>query len=191
VPLLIGTVSQDVSTTWPDSKDEAFEWFGADEEKARAVYDPQGKARLVELFTSLGADRTMHEPARFVARRITESGAPAWLYRFDYAAESLRPKTSAATHASEVPYLFDTLDAAYGDATTPRDRAAARAFHEYAANFVRTGDPNGPGLPPWRRFDVARFELMMFTPVGAAEMQEDPWRQRLELVERAVEARRP
>ena len=131
----------------------------------------------------------MHEPARFVARQMTAAGQPAWLYRFGYVAESLRPKTAGAAQATELPYLFGTLNARYGRTATPNDRKMADTFMGYVAAFARTGDPNRSGLPPWPRYDTGNSKLMMFTTDGDATVQADPWKARLDMIEHAVESR--
>jgi para-nitrobenzyl esterase len=86
---------------------------------------------------------TAHEPARFVARHMTQHGNRVWLYRFSYVAASLRKQWTGAQHASEIPFLFQTLDARYGKDVTEKDRAAAHAINTYVANFVQSGNPNG------------------------------------------------
>ena len=63
-----------------------------------------------------------------------------------------------ATHASEVPYVFDNLGQLplFPDRSVP-DLAAASAadlkvadqVSSYWVNFARSGDPNGASLPPW------------------------------------------
>jgi len=112
--------------------------------------EPGAKA----LVLAIASDLTMHEPSRFVAKRWAASGTPAWLYRFGYVADSARATSRGAEHASDVPYLFATVDARYGARATDRDRAVARQFHGYVANFVKRGDPNGeaclPGPPRTR-----------------------------------------
>jgi para-nitrobenzyl esterase len=101
---------------------------------------------------------------------------------------SLRPKATGAEHASEVAYLFNTLDASYGKDVSEKDRRAARALHTYIANFVKYGDPNGGDLPNWPKFDLARSELLSFTPDSGPVFGPDPWRECLDLVERAAAA---
>jgi para-nitrobenzyl esterase len=105
-------------------------------------------------------------------------------------ADSLRPKPGGAEHATEVPYLFGALDARYGAAATPKDRAMSDMFMGYFAAFAKTGDPNRSGLPPWPRYNAAKSELMMFTPDAAAIMQADPWKSRLDLMNARSKRRR-
>ena len=185
VPVLIGTTSDDLPVLFPP-RENPLSLFGAEAPAAQAVYFA-GAADPLGAIKNIAVDMTMHEPARFVARQMTGAGQPAWLYRFGYVAESLRPKTTGAEHFTELPFLFGTLDVRYGAAATPKDGAMADIFMGYIAAFAKTGDPNGAGLPVWSKFDPAKFDLMLFTNDGEAKMQPDPWRERLALVERAIE----
>jgi para-nitrobenzyl esterase len=187
VPVLIGTTSADLPVTFPPFNNP-FSYFGADAEKAIAIYNPDGTLPLEAIIPTIAVDITMHEPARFVAQQMTAMGNPVWLYRFGYVAESLRPEVRGAEHASEQPYLFSTLDARYGDAVTENDREMARLFHTYFANFAKSRNPNGEGLPTWTPFEPAQPDLMMFTLDANAMMTADPWAERLDLVERAADA---
>jgi para-nitrobenzyl esterase len=96
---------------------------------------------------------------------------------------------TSAEHASELAYLFDQMEARYGKAVTDKDRAMARTFHRYFVNFAKSGDPNGAGLAAWPMFDPAAFELMHFTLDDGPVFGSDPRAARLELVERAADAR--
>ena len=185
IPILIGSTSQDLPAILPPLQNP-LAYFGANAARAKALYDPQGKLTPLQLLVAIGADLSMHEPARFVAKQMTAAGQPAWLYRFGYVAQSLRPQVTGAPHASELPYLFGTLDARYGKNVTPSDRAAGQIFRSFMINFIKTGNPNGQGLPRWSAFDPARSQIMLFTPDRGATFQPDPWKDRLDLVETAA-----
>ena len=71
----------------------------------------------------------------------------AYLYYFDLDAPG---DDNRAFHSSDLRYIFETLDGSwrpYG----ARDHEAAGQMTAYLANFARSGDPNGPGLPRWER----------------------------------------
>ena len=72
-----------------------------------------------------------------------------------------------ASHGAEIPYAFDNLDASpdfgFKPEYTAEDRELAKLIHAYWMNFVKTGDPNGEGLPLWPKKNDApghmRFDL--------------------------------
>lgn len=198
VPVLIGTTATDLPQFFPPIGADPFSYFGDDADAARAHYTLPWTARLVLFVTgkrevsrlapwlSIGADMTMHEPARFVARQVTAGGNRAWVYRFTYTAESTRPKAKKQTHSGELPFLFQTLEARYADSVTANDRAMARAFGMYVGSFARTGDPNGGDLPTWPAFDPARYEVMDFSLERGPAFGPDPRAGGIALVERAA-----
>lgn len=90
-----------------------------------------------------------------------------------------------AQHASEIPYVFDTIASVEGDALAPADQAMADAASAYWVNFAKTGDPNGAGLPDWPRYRADDDILMDFSPNGPQAVP-DPWKKRLDLTEMRV-----
>jgi para-nitrobenzyl esterase len=92
-----------------------------------------------------------------------------------------------ASHASEIPYVFDTVRAKYGANLAPADEKIAEQANLYWGNFAKTGNPNGGQLPPWPAYHASTDLLMNFTeqgPVGEA----DPWKARLDLTEKRATA---
>ena len=65
-----------------------------------------------------------------------------------------------AAHASDIEYAFNTLDSKKAD-WQPEDRETARVMAGYFANFVKTGNPNGPGLPQWPEFGKTRQVMVL------------------------------
>ncbi len=182
IPLLIGSTSMDLGRTSATSKTELFEAFGDNADRMRALYDPNGNVNLKTLTKEIGRDRTMTEPARFIADEMQAAGQPVWRYRFSHVAAPRRSEWDGAPHATDIPYLFDRLDNAYGSAIDDSDRTTATAFHRYVVNFALTGDPNGEGLPQWPQHDSEQERLLDFTQNDGPQVMRDPWWERLDMI---------
>lgn len=183
MPLIIGATNNDIGFPLGRTMEAIVAPFGADAEKARALYDPENTGNVFLVGSRITADAWMVEPARFFARRIVELGQPAYEFRFSYVAESMREKWKGAPHATEIPFVFDTVRARYGDDLKQADKTTAEAANAYWVNFARTGNPNGEGLPAWPRYSPAEDILLDFAEAGPVAIK-DPWRERLDLTER-------
>ncbi|MFY0579492.1 carboxylesterase/lipase family protein [Cystobacter fuscus] len=191
VPVMVGATSADIGYGLARSKEELFASYPAPE-AARAAYDPTGTTELPALLSLTGMDRTMIEPARHTARAVAEQGQPAWHYRFSYVADSMRSEWKTGTpHATEIPYVFDTVDIKYGEKTTERDRRAAHAANTYFVRFAKTGNPNGEGLPEWPRYEPATDRILDFSASGEPVPQADPWKARLDVTAAAANTAAP
>jgi para-nitrobenzyl esterase len=189
VPVLVGANSLDIGFAFMGARslDDVYAQFGPDAARARAVYAvPEGATAshaVGAIAFEAGGDQLMVEPARRTAQLLAARGQPVYEFRFSYVAESMRKATSGAPHATEIPYVFDTVKARYGKDLTTADAAAARAMHAYWVAFARTGRPEVVGQPVWPAYDAARDVLMNFTNEGPVA-QADAWKERLDLAER-------
>ncbi len=174
VPMIVGATTADLSLDFTPTAEVAYAKFGPDAAAAKAAYDPNGKLPLKALNQAIGGDRNMVEPARFIARAVTAKGAAVYEYRFGYVAPAaLAGSSYGANHSTEVAYVFDHVAAIYPSVTSA-DQAVAKRLADYWANFARKGDPNGPGLPAWPRYDAKGDRLLDVRPDGAFVGEADP-----------------
>src|SRR5215472_15876213 len=62
----------------------------------------------------------------------------------------LPASAAGSRHACEIEYVFQTLKLAHPDVPwADDDFKVSDAMAGYWTNFVKSGDPNGPGLPDW------------------------------------------
>jgi para-nitrobenzyl esterase len=71
-----------------------------------------------------------------------------------------------AVHTLEIPFVFNTLDLGAGPILTggPPEgaRPLAERMHRTWATFIRHGDPNHDGIPPWAAYEPQRRATMIF-----------------------------
>lgn len=187
VPVVVGANSADLGFSTGHTIADIFAPFGSEADQAKSAFDVKPSDTVAQVANRVAAVQMMIEPARFIARSVAAIGQPAYEYRFSYVATPLRARLSGAPHSSEIPYVFDTIEVStwgdMGKGLTPQDLRVASETNSYWANFARAGDPNGPGLPHWSKTTKNGNELMNFTENGP-KAETDPWRTRLDLVEK-------
>ncbi|RUN78342.1 carboxylesterase [Sphingomonas sp. TF3] len=113
----------------------------------------------------------MADGARETSRLVAQTGTPTWHYRYSYVADSARASNpKGAPHAGELAFFFRTVDIRYKSAATAADWQASRIASGYLVNFVKTGNPNGAGLPVWGARTGTHDAMLDFTQDGGAAM---------------------
>jgi para-nitrobenzyl esterase len=87
--------------------------------------------------------------------------APTYAYLWKHVEPGPQADHWRAFHSSEIPYIFQTLNASPERNFTAADRALSDRISTYWLNFVRSGDPNGPALPRWPKFDAATPKIQV------------------------------
>lgn len=83
---------------------------------------------------------------RWGEERRKSGHAPAWVYYFT---RQLPGDEAGAFHSSELWYMFGTLSRCWRPSTEGDFKLSDRMM-DYWTNFMKTGDPNGDGLPQWK-----------------------------------------
>ncbi|HET9315372.1 MAG TPA: carboxylesterase family protein [Vicinamibacteria bacterium] len=111
---------------------------------------------------------------------VHSAQAPVYRYRFDRALPAPNGANRyGAIHADDIEYSFHTLDSKEAP-WTAEDRRASDVLATAFANFVKTGSPNGPGVPEWPEFGKTR---QVMSVDGVSKAGPEQGRTRYELID--------
>ena len=152
-------------------RQQAEKQYGTDAATFLKHYPASTDAEAVTSQQRLGRDQTFGVQNYAWAKLHSEQGGSAYVYRFTRKVPATGEYAKyGAFHTGEVPYAYDNLK--FIDRTLrplePADDELARTMAAYVANFIKTGDPNGQGLPLWPQFSTAGKQVMeLGTKIGA------------------------
>jgi len=154
-PVILGTNKLEFGADREHRDEMIRQVFGSNEAAARAYYhadqpSPPDDPRLGSLDEQIGTDVVFRCPTEHLAQLLSAKGAPVWRYEFDAA-----PGGGKTSHAAEIGYAFGDLSFAPGLSLKP-----------YWVDFVKSGDPNRPGLPQWPRFTPEAQQHVLFDAKG-------------------------
>jgi carboxylesterase type B len=116
-----------------------------------ALYPNRTQEESAESQKAASRDAGLVSMHMWAAHREKTARSKAFTYYWTHAMPGPESARYGAFHTSEVPYVFGTL----GQSSRPwtdRDRKLADMMGGYWVNFMKTGDPNGEGLPRWAPF---------------------------------------
>ena len=192
VPLLAGWNSEESSgrSLAPALTAESFmasltRIFGARAPEARAVYPGTTPLEIARAATDLAGDQFIGYGTWKWLEEHGRSGQPVYRYYYSRARPPLPSSTpvSAATenrwasvpagaaHSAEIEYAMGNLARNTAFGWTADDHAVSKTMMSYFVNFVKTGDPNGAGLPAW--------------PLGRVDTSGNVMRMRIDVESRA------
>jgi para-nitrobenzyl esterase len=166
------------------------EQLGARAEEALKLYPATTREEVIASATDLASDRFIgYSTWKWSDLHARTGGSPVYRYFYARARPPMRPEMGNATaglaggvvrgqnapptppargavHSAEIEYALGNLSTNKVYAWTPDDYKVSKLLEAYFANFVKRGDPNGPGLPAWPAIkggagaDAPRFMLI-------------------------------
>jgi para-nitrobenzyl esterase len=101
--------------------------------------------------------------------------SPVFRYHFELAAPSSKfHPGSFAFHSDDIEYVFGALDTRPGAVWRPEDRKLSDQMMSYWANFAKTGNPNGPGLPEWPKYGADNRIIHLDSTITAGPSTVEP-----------------
>jgi para-nitrobenzyl esterase len=104
-------------------------------------------------------------------------GKPVYRYLFARArpatvANPEAPRSKGAVHSAEIEYAMGNLSTNKVYSWTEDDQKVSRIMQAYFANFIKTGNPNGPGLPQWPAANQGKTVEVMHIDVDSKAQPE-------------------
>jgi para-nitrobenzyl esterase len=117
--------------------------------------------------TELASDRFIaYGTWKWIDTHARTSGKP--VYRYYYTRS--RPGEDGAGHSVEIEYAMGNLPGNKVYAWTADDYTLSAQMQSYFANFIKTGNPNGAGLPEWPKARNGKGSPLMKLDVPSAAM---------------------
>ena len=120
--------------------------YGDQAAEVLKLYPGRTNEEMIRSATALASDRfIVYSTWKWTDLQAKTSGQPVYRYVFS----KPRPGATGAFHAVEIEYAMGNLAANKVYAWTADDYKVSAVMEQYFANFIKTGNPNGEGLPKW------------------------------------------
>jgi para-nitrobenzyl esterase len=173
VPTLIGENANEGRMFAPKPQDAtlgayhawAAKTFGDLEPAFLKLYPAASDSEALAAMTAAYGDGEFGYATRMIARAVSRRQPKTFSYLFTYVQSGPEFDEPPPTHSQELPFVFNTLDKPAFIAHPPpddQDRAMSQTIMAAWVRFAGTGDPNGPGLPPWPAYEAQSDPYLEF-----------------------------
>ncbi|WP_338423760.1 carboxylesterase/lipase family protein [Hymenobacter cyanobacteriorum] len=157
-----------------DFRQQAEKRYGTQAAEFLRYYPARDEVEAAASQWKLSRDQLFGVPnSTWASVQTQQLHRPAYVYRFARKVPATGEYVKyGAFHTGEVPYVFDNLRLV-ARPWEPADQQLARTMAAYWVNFVRTGNPNGAGLPTWPAYQPTSKQTMIFDLHPAAKTLPD------------------
>jgi para-nitrobenzyl esterase len=172
VPLLTGWNADEAFITGFKNKEDfikqAHEKYGADAETF-LKYFPAGTDQEAAASQLLISRDMVFALSGYKWAAIQGKESPVYVYNFNRKVPATGDMAKyGAFHTAEVSYALDNLKF-LNRPFQPADHELAKLMSAYWVNFMKTGNPNGKGLPAWPKYDTEKNLAKMFDEKSETE----------------------
>jgi len=144
----LGGLSGQQTVTVDSFVKRAMQQYGAMADEFLKLYPAATDEQAATAQAQSSRDQALVSMFLWAKQRARTARTSAFTYLWDHAMPGPDAARYGAFHTSEVPYFMNTLEMS-DRPFTEADHKIADMMSSYIANFVKTGDPNGKGLPRW------------------------------------------
>jgi len=192
VPLLAGSNSEEAPArmilgpnppTQENFANAVQKLYGEHAEQVLKVYAASTPEEVLQAATDLASARFIaHGTWKWAEMQAQTGGHPVYRYLYAHARPRFLPASNStaahgAVHSAEIQYAMGNLDLDQRYAWEPADHKVSEILQAYFANFIKTGNPNGPGLAEWPAYAKATNFLRMRVDVNP-KVEPEPERNR-------------
>jgi para-nitrobenzyl esterase len=181
IPMIICTTFHEFAPSRTDAKLEAIDLTGVKEklrdrfgDKTNTIVDSYAKTfpdkKPIEIWAMIASNR---QNAIALADAKSKQNAPVYLAWFGWQ-PPLFDNRMRAFHCIDICFWFDNTDLMYthtGGGARPRK--LSEKMSDSLVKFMRTGNPNGGGLPNWTPYHSANGETMILDDVPVVKNDPD------------------
>ena len=126
--------------------------YGDKADQVFNLYSAATETEVMDAAQDLASDRFISFSTwKWIDLSTKTGGKPTYYYLYSRPrpAPATGPAPRGAVHSAEIEYAMGNLDLNKVFAWTPDDYKVSKVMQDFFANFIKTGNPNGPGVPAW------------------------------------------